>query len=51
MDWYPLRLTTPAKPLVFGGHVIARRLGKAGLPDWGIGETWECSDVDGNNAR
>lgn len=48
-DLYPLRLTTPAKPLVFGGHAIARRLGRAGIPDWGIGETWECSDVDGNH--
>ncbi|SDQ08296.1 class I mannose-6-phosphate isomerase [Quadrisphaera sp. DSM 44207] len=49
MNWYPLRLTTPAKPLVFGDHVIARRLGKRGIPDWGIGETWECTDVDGDN--
>jgi mannose-6-phosphate isomerase class I len=48
VDWYPLRLTTPAKPLVFGGHAIARRLGRTGIPDWGIGETWECSDVEGN---
>jgi len=48
MDWYPLRLTTPAKPLVFGGHAIADRLGRTGIPDWGIAETWECSDVDGN---
>lgn len=45
---YPLRLTAPAKPLVFGGQAIARQLGKAGIPNWGIGETWECSDVDGN---
>ncbi|MDT0611091.1 class I mannose-6-phosphate isomerase [Streptomyces lancefieldiae] len=44
---YPLRLTTTAKSLVFGGHAIARRLGKAGIPDWSIAETWECSDVDG----
>lgn len=50
MDWYPLRMTTPSKPLVFGDHAIARQLGKAGIPDWGIGETWECTDVDGNNA-
>jgi mannose-6-phosphate isomerase len=44
---YPLRLTVTARPLVFGGHAIARRLGKGGLPDWCLGETWECSDVDG----
>ncbi|MFI2645150.1 class I mannose-6-phosphate isomerase [Streptomyces sp. NPDC018610] len=44
---YPLRLTVTAKPLVFGGHAIARRLGKTGIPDWSVAETWECSDVTG----
>ncbi|MFB6597039.1 hypothetical protein [Streptomyces diastaticus] len=44
---YPLRLTALAKPLVFGGQAIARHLGKAGLPQWSIAETWECSDVSG----
>ncbi|MFH9801137.1 class I mannose-6-phosphate isomerase [Streptomyces albidoflavus] len=44
---YPLRLTALAKPLVFGGQAIARHLGKAGLPEWSIAETWECSDVTG----
>lgn len=48
MDWYPLRLTAPARPLVFGGHAIARELGKPGLPDWSVAETWEVSDVDGS---
>jgi mannose-6-phosphate isomerase len=43
----PLRLTTPPRPLVFGGHAIAQQLGKAGLPDWAIAETWEVSDVEG----
>ncbi|WP_067479165.1 type I phosphomannose isomerase catalytic subunit [Actinomadura hibisca] len=47
MDPYPLRLTVTAKPLVFGGHAIARRLGKTGIPDWSVAETWECSDVEG----
>jgi mannose-6-phosphate isomerase len=32
---------------VFGGHALARRLGKTGLPDWAVAETWEVSDVDG----
>ncbi|MFD5540282.1 type I phosphomannose isomerase catalytic subunit [Streptomyces sp. NPDC127079] len=41
-------MTVTAKPLVFGGHAIARRLGKRGLPDWSVAETWECSDVEGN---
>ncbi|MFC9154639.1 class I mannose-6-phosphate isomerase [Streptomyces bauhiniae] len=45
---YPLRLTATAKSLVFGGHAIARRLGKTGIPDWSIAETWECSDVTGD---
>ncbi|MFF9179538.1 type I phosphomannose isomerase catalytic subunit [Streptomyces misionensis] len=47
---YPLRLSVTAKPLVFGGHAIARRLGKRGLPDWSVAETWECSDVEGNRS-
>ncbi|MEU0103319.1 mannose-6-phosphate isomerase [Streptomyces sp. NPDC006267] len=47
---YPLRLTALAKPLVFGGQAIARHLGKAGLPEWSIAETWECSDVSGSGA-
>ncbi|WP_181699990.1 class I mannose-6-phosphate isomerase [Nocardia sp. GTS18] len=48
---YPLRLSVTAKPLVFGGHAISQRLGKTGIPDWSIAETWECSDVDGEGAR
>ncbi|WP_367220512.1 class I mannose-6-phosphate isomerase [Streptomyces sp. 16-176A] len=44
---HPLRLTVTAKPLVFGGHALARRLGKTGIPDWSVAETWECSDVAG----
>ncbi|MEU3526168.1 mannose-6-phosphate isomerase [Streptomyces sp. NPDC038707] len=47
---YPLRLSVTARPLVFGGHAIARRLGKKGLPDWSVAETWECSDVEGNRS-
>ncbi|WP_016905422.1 class I mannose-6-phosphate isomerase [Streptomyces xiaopingdaonensis] len=47
---HPLRLTAPAKPLVFGGRAIARRLGKRGLPDRSIAETWECSDVTGSES-
>ncbi|MFC4376326.1 class I mannose-6-phosphate isomerase [Nocardia halotolerans] len=48
---YPLRLSITTKPLVFGGHAISRRLGKPGIPDWSIAETWECSDVDGEGAQ
>lgn len=47
---HPLRLTVTARPLVFGGRAIARRLGKTGLPDWNVAETWECSDVTGHRS-
>lgn len=46
MDWAPLRLTTPTRPHVTGGTLIRDRLGKAGLPEGRIAETWEISDVD-----
>lgn len=49
-EWYRLRVTAPPRPLVFGDHAIARCLGKEGLPDWAIGETWEVSDVDGSRS-
>ncbi|MCT9141821.1 type I phosphomannose isomerase catalytic subunit [Streptomyces violarus] len=48
MDWHPLRLTTPVKRHVFGGRAIAERLGRGGLPDGPVAETWEVSDVDGD---
>ncbi|REE99869.1 type I phosphomannose isomerase catalytic subunit [Thermomonospora umbrina] len=51
MDWYPLRLTTPVMPHVFGGHAIAERLGRTGLPPGRVAETWEVSDVDGQAAE
>ena len=47
MDLYPLKLTTPINPLVFGGRALAERFGRAGLPDGRVGETWEVSDVGG----
>ncbi|MFF4014794.1 class I mannose-6-phosphate isomerase [Streptomyces sp. NPDC001843] len=51
MDWYPLRLTTPVKQHVFGGRSIPDRLGRGGLPPGRIAETWEVSDVDGDEAH
>ncbi|MFG2352093.1 type I phosphomannose isomerase catalytic subunit [Streptomyces sp. NPDC048521] len=48
--WYPLRLTTPVKQHVFGGRALADRLGRTGLPDGPVAETWEVSDVDGEGA-
>ena len=47
MNWYPLKLTTPINPLVFGGRTLAEKWGRGGLPDGSIGETWEVSDVGG----
>jgi len=47
MEWYPLRLSFRVRPLVFGGRTIADQLGKRGLPDEPVAETWEVSDVDG----
>jgi mannose-6-phosphate isomerase len=48
--WTPLRLTTPLRHHVFGGRNIAERLGRRGLPDWTVAETWEVSDVEGSGA-
>ncbi|MBB5939757.1 class I mannose-6-phosphate isomerase [Streptomyces zagrosensis] len=50
MQWYPLRLTTPIKQHIFGGRAIAQRWGRSGLPDGRVAETWEVSDVDGDEA-
>ena len=47
MDWYPLHLSTSVKQHVFGGRAIADALGRSGLPDGPVAETWEVSDVDG----
>lgn len=47
MKAYPLKLTTPLATHIFGGQRIKQQLGKAGLPDTRVAETWEISDVDG----
>lgn len=47
MKAYPLKLTTPIATHIFGGQRIRQQLGKAGLPDSRVAETWEISDVDG----
>ena len=46
MDWYPLKLTTPVEPHVFGGRAIPEKLGRGGLPSGLVAETWEVSDVE-----
>ena len=47
MKAYPLKLTTPLATHIFGGQRIRQQLGKAGLPETRVAETWEISDVDG----
>ncbi|WP_432573316.1 type I phosphomannose isomerase catalytic subunit [Kineococcus sp. SYSU DK005] len=47
MEWYPLRLSTSVKQHVFGGRAVADVLGRSGLPEGPVAETWEVSDVDG----
>ncbi|WP_432490866.1 class I mannose-6-phosphate isomerase [Kineococcus gypseus] len=47
MQWYPLRLSAPVQQHLFGGRAIAEVLGREGLPDGRVAETWEVSDVDG----
>lgn len=45
-DAYPLLLTHGIRRYAFGARLIADRLGKAGLPEGTIAETWEVSDHD-----
>jgi mannose-6-phosphate isomerase len=44
MDWYPIKLTTHVRTYAFGERLIPERLGKTGLPDGVVAETWEISD-------
>ncbi len=44
MDWYPLKLTAHVRTYAFGARLIPERLGKAGVPDGVVAETWEISD-------
>jgi mannose-6-phosphate isomerase len=41
---YPLRLTYGVRRYAFGARAIADRLGKTGVPDGVVAETWEVSD-------
>jgi mannose-6-phosphate isomerase len=43
---YPLLLSFGVRRYAFGGHSIGQRLGKAGLPEGIVAETWEVSDHD-----
>src|SRR6266487_153770 len=42
--WYPIKLTAHVATYYFGERLIAERLGKAGLPDGIVAETWQISD-------
>lgn len=50
MKAYPLQLTLPIATHIFGGQLIKTHLGKGGLPDDRVAETWEVSDVEGKIA-
>ncbi|MBV9278822.1 MAG: class I mannose-6-phosphate isomerase [Chloroflexi bacterium] len=44
MDWYPLKLSIHVRSYAFGARLIPERIGKAGLPEGVVAETWEISD-------
>src|SRR5215212_10747351 len=44
MQWYPLKLTFHVRSYAFGERLIPERLGKSGVPDGVVAETWEVSD-------
>ncbi|MEA2598085.1 MAG: mannose-6-phosphate isomerase [Thermomicrobiales bacterium] len=43
-NWYPLKLTYHVRIYAFGERLIPERLGKQGVPDGVVAETWEISD-------
>jgi mannose-6-phosphate isomerase len=44
MQWHPLRLTYHVRTYAFGARLIPDLLGKQGVPDGVVAETWEVSD-------
>jgi mannose-6-phosphate isomerase len=44
MERYPLKLTFHVREYYFGERLIPERLGKEGVPDGAVAETWEVSD-------
>ena len=46
MQWYPLKLTFHVRSYAFGERLIPERLGKTGVPDGVVAETWEFSCHD-----
>jgi mannose-6-phosphate isomerase len=47
MDMYPLKLTCHVRSYAFGDRLIPERLGKPGMPDGIVAESWEVSDYRG----
>jgi mannose-6-phosphate isomerase len=44
MGWYPIKPTFHVRRYAFGGRLIPEKLGKGGVPDGVVAETWEVSD-------
>src|SRR3712207_9245424 len=44
MQWSPIKLTFHVRAYDFGERLIPERLGKGGVPDGVVAETWEVSD-------
>ena len=44
MDGYPIKLSFHVRDYAFGERLIPERLGKRGVPDGVVAETWEFSD-------
>ena len=43
MNWYPIKLTAHIRTYAFGDRLIPDRIGKTGLPEGVVAETWEVS--------
>ncbi|MGH2614312.1 MAG: class I mannose-6-phosphate isomerase [Thermomicrobiales bacterium] len=44
MEWSPIRMTFHVRTYAFGERLIPEMLGKQGVPDGVVAETWEISD-------
>jgi mannose-6-phosphate isomerase len=44
MQWSPIRVTYHVRTYAFGDRLIPEKLGKVGVPDGVVAETWEVSD-------
>jgi mannose-6-phosphate isomerase len=43
-DWYPIKLSFHVRTYAFGERLIPEHLGKTGVPEGIVAETWEISD-------